>query len=167
MRVISFNAAMLAAVQAGYKTVTRRRFAPHLPLQLHPNWYRYHSLGEEGALFESTQPDSPGWLPRIPCPFGRPGELLQVQEDASLVIKVKSIRAEQVRNLTDADALAEGVQEREVAGHLQWGGVEPDPDVPGHYRWYDSPVAAFRALLNSIYPTAWERNEWVWVVTFA
>ncbi|UOQ69240.1 hypothetical protein [Hymenobacter volaticus] len=166
MRLISFTPALLAAVRADRKTVTRRRIASPLSLQQQPDAYRYHGLEQEGALFESLQPGSTRWLPLISCPFGQPGALLCVQEDASLRLEVVSLHAEQVRTLTNTDALAEGVQERQLAGQQQWGGVEPDPSLPGCYRWYESPTAAFRALLDSIYSAAWERNEWVWVVKF-
>ncbi|MBD2717289.1 hypothetical protein KBK19_19775 [Microvirga sp. STR05] len=164
MRLISFNPAMLAAVHAGRKTVTRRRLWPELPPQQDPGRYRYHGLAEAGAVFEDLLTST--MLAPVPCPFGQPGDVLQVQEDPTLQLRIASIRAEQVRSLSEADALAEGVNSAEHEGSMRWGGVEPDPDAAGSFRWYSSPVAAFQGLLTSIYPAAWDRNEWMWVVAF-
>lgn len=163
MRLISFNYAMLAAVRAGRKTVTRRRLSLEL-LQQEPGRYQYHGLKEAGGLFEDLYTAT--MLPPVLCPFGQPADLLQVQEESTLVLQVVSIRAEQVRSLIYADVLAEGIDSIEREGQLYWGGVEPAPGAAGGFHWYESPTAAFRGLLDSIYPAAWERNEWVWVVEF-
>lgn len=157
---------MLAAVRAGRKTVTRRRISTGLPIQEDPGRYRYQRLEKEGALFEDLNSASAPWL-LVPCPFGQPDELLRVAEDPSLTLKISSVSAEQVRCITVAGTLAEGLSQREKGGHKQWGGVEPDLVLPRCFCWYNSPIAAFHALLNSIYPGAWDRNEWVWVVKFA
>ena len=166
MRAISFNPAMLAAVRAGRKTVTRRRLPPDSALQQAPARYRFAGLSADGALFDDLQTTPPTQLPPVPLPFGPPGELLRVQEDPALVLHVVGVRAEPVRCLSAADALAEGIVAHPDPGPPQWGGVEPDAARPGAFRWYDSPIEAFRGLLNSIYPSAWARNEWVWVIEF-
>lgn len=164
MSLISFNPAMLAAVRGGRKTQTRRRLPLDLPMQLEPSRYRYQGLVEEGAVFEDVQAGTS--LPLVPCPYGKPGQVLQVQEDVALRLVVESLHAEQVRCITAADVLAEGIMRREAAGQALWGGVEPTGVEPGSFHWYGSPTAAFQGLLDSIYPTAWARNEWVWVVAF-
>ncbi|WP_139921900.1 hypothetical protein [Hymenobacter sp. DG01] len=153
---------MLAAVQAGRKTVTRRRLPLGLPIQQEPSRYQYCGMVKEGALFEDPQAQM---IPPVPCPFGQPGDILQVQEDPALRLQVVSLRAEQVRCLTEADALAEGIRSLEQGGQIQWGGVETD--AVGELQWFNTPIAAFQNLLESIYPTAWSRNEWMWVVEFS
>ena len=163
---ISFNPAMLAAVRAGRKTVTRRRVPIDSLLQREPDRYRFVGLSAQGALFEDIHSQPPVLLPALPLPFGPAGHQLCVAEDSHLQLQVRRVRAEQVRCLTNTDALAEGIRQRTSAGRLQWGGVEP-AHRPGHYRWYRSPTEAFRGLLDTIYPTAWARNEWVWVIEFA
>ena len=166
MRSISFNPAMLAAVLAGRKTVTRRRLSSGLPLQQEPDRYRFIGASVQGVLFEDTHTQPPSLLPLVPLPFGPPGTCLSVSEAPLLVLKIVRVRAEQVRELTEADAEAEGICARPEPGLPQWGGVEPTAAQAGAFRWYDSPIAAFRGLLDSIYPTAWARNEWVWVIEF-
>lgn len=167
MRSISFNPAMLAAVRAGRKTVTRRRLSSGLPMQQEPDRYRFIGVSAQGVLFEDRYTQPPSLLPLVPLPFGPPDTCLSVLEDPLLVLKIVAVHAEQVRELTEDDAIAEGIMARPEPGPPQWGGVEPDAAQPGTFRWYDSPVAAFRGLLDSIYPTAWARNEWVWVIEFA
>ncbi|WP_022823778.1 hypothetical protein [Hymenobacter norwichensis] len=166
MRAISFNPVMLAAVWASRKTVTRRRFPLDLLLQQEPERYRYDGLAEEGAVFIDLRANPVSRLPPVPCPFGQPGEQVYVVEDPGLILEIRSIRAEQVQDITEEDALAEGVHQQEKDGHLQWGGVVPDPDRVGQFHWSSRPLVAFRVLLDSIYPTAWEQNQWMWVVTF-
>jgi hypothetical protein len=166
MGTISFNSAMLAAVRAGTKTVTRRRLPAVHVVQQEPERYRVLHYGPLGVVFADVSIVPPAPLPPLLCPFGTVGTVLQVLEDPALRLRVTRLRVEPVRCLTPADAQAEGVQERVVRGLSSWGGVEPDLAQPGAFRWYPTPVAAFRALLASIYPTAWARNEWVWVVEF-
>ncbi|MCI1189043.1 hypothetical protein MON38_16590 [Hymenobacter sp. DH14] len=167
MRSISFNQAMLAAVRAGRKTVTRRRLPTSLPMQQEPARYRFISLSDRGALFEDYHAQPPALLPLVPLPFGPVGTHLIVAEDPGLVLKIVGLRAEQVRDLTEEDAAAEGIYARPEPGPPYWGGVESDAAHPGAFHWYGSPIAAFQGLLDSIYPTAWARNEWVWVIEFA
>lgn len=167
MRTISFNPAMLAAVLAGRKTETRRRLAAALPVQQEPDRYRAVAMSPAGVVFEDLSAARPTLLPPVPCPLGQVGELLQLQEAPARRLRLTGLRVEQVRSLRPADALAEGIcQGIGPAGQAVWGGVEPHPGLPGTYRWYNSPVAAFHGLLDSIYPTAWARNEWVWVLEF-
>lgn len=166
MRSVSFNPAMLAAVQAGRKTVTRRRLPAGSPMQQEPDRYRFVGLAGPGALFEDPHTRPPLLLPAMPLPFGPAGTRLSIREAPEIHLEITSVWAEQVRCLTAADAIAEGLGYR-ATGRLRWGGVEVNAARPGTFRWHRSPIAAFQGLLDSIYPTAWARNEWVWVIGFA
>lgn len=143
-RLISFNPVMLAAVQAYRKTVTRRRAVTTLEMQDKPDAYRFCGLEQDVAVLEKMLPASPRQVLRITCPFGQPGDQLRVLEAPSILLEVLAVRLEQLRSITEAEALAEGVIV-----------------TPG-----SSAVMAFRALIDAIYPTAWTRNEWVWVIEF-
>jgi hypothetical protein len=157
---------MLAAVRSGRKTVTRRRLASACIVQQAPDQYRVSGRQEEGIVFEAIPLRDGALVPPVVCPFGKAGDKLAVQEDPTLTLQIVSVDVEQVRAITAADAIAEGICQLRLEDKLQWGGVEPDFASPGTFCWYDSPVTAFRGLLDSIYPTAWARNEWVWVVRF-
>ncbi|WBA43085.1 hypothetical protein [Hymenobacter canadensis] len=165
MDSISFNPAMLAAVLAGHKTVTRRRLSPLLPVQQEPGRYCFRRLTGSGAWFEDRQ--EPGqMLPPVPCPFGPAGAVLRVQEAPDCLLRVVGIRVEQVGSITEAQARLEGVRARRQRGRVQWGGVAPDAQAVDGLQWHDSAVGAFQELFESIYPAAWARNEWVWVLEF-
>lgn len=166
MQRISFTPAMLQAVLSGVKTVTRRRLLPELPMQQEPGRYQCLSVTAQGAIFEDLHTTPPLPLVALPCPLGKAGDVLSVQENPALRLQLVSVRAERVQQLTEADAVVEGIGRREVEGMWQWGGVEPNLVELGHFCWYSTPIEAFQGLLNSIYPTAWARNEWVWVVEF-
>lgn len=167
MGSISFNPIMLAAVLAGRKTVTRRRLALELPGQPAPGRYHCRGLSESGALFEDSENPAGGVFP-VACPFGQAGALLRLQEAPEHQLRVTGIRVEQVQSITENEAQREGIRCRQQPrGGLQWGGVAPDPRAADGLQWHSSAVGAFRGLFDSIYPMAWARNEWVWVIEFA
>ena len=157
---------MLAAVREGRKTVTRRRLPATSLMQQEPARYRFVGLSAQGALFEDTRAQPPTPLLLIPLPFGPSGTRLSVAEAPEIHLEITSVRAEQVRCLTAADAIAEGISYR-ATGRLRWGGVVLNVARPGTFRWYRRPTEAFQGLLDSIYPSVWARNGWVWVVEFA
>ncbi|TGE28655.1 ASCH domain-containing protein [Hymenobacter metallicola] len=145
-RAISFTAAMVAALRAGRKTVTRRRFASHLPMQERPFSYQYLGMEADTARLGRRTAGAAPPPERVVCPFGRPGDRLRVLEAPELLLEIVRVGAEQLQSITEAEARAEG--------------VEPAPGAAGSAR------AAFQALIDSIYPGAWLRNEWVWVIGF-
>ncbi|SFI36241.1 hypothetical protein [Albimonas pacifica] len=75
-----------------------------------------------------------------------------------LTLTVTDVRVQRVQEITDADAVAEGVQGRAGA----------DIDIDGFW-WPGSPVALFRTLwdsLNAKRGLGWEANPWVAALTF-
>ncbi|MCB2410001.1 hypothetical protein [Hymenobacter lucidus] len=162
-RLLSFSPLMLDALRAGRKTVTRRRFAPTLLLNEAPDHYQFQGMSAGSALFTNRQ-----WpavlVEPIASPFGQPGEVLRVQEAPSVRLEITAVWAEQVQAITEAQALAEGIVLLPAA--LGSGpGYSADSEA-GRRCPQASAVDAFRTLIESIYPTAWSRNEWVWVVEF-
>ena len=164
--LISFDRSLLPALHEGCKTVTRRRIASSFRLQEAPERYAFAGMEAGTALFHETGAGE-GTTVRIPCPFGEPGQLLRVQEAPDLVLQVIRVRAEPVRGMREADARAEGLVEYRrgeappAAG--RWFGVW---GMPATGQPHASGVEAFRSLLATFYPTAWERNEWMWVLEF-
>lgn len=83
-------------------------------------------------------------------------------------LKITEIHVQRIHDITEEDAKAEGLKYH--ASFREWGGVEVHPayrnDCP-HYRWYESPVEAFKQLFKSINGAeAWDNNPWVWVIKF-
>jgi hypothetical protein len=164
--LISFDRSLLPALYEGRKTATRRRISSSFGLQEAPACYAFAGMEAGTALFHGTGAGERATV-RIHCPFGEPGQLLRVQEAPGLVLRVIRVRAESVRRITETDARAEGLVEclrsgaHPAAG--RWFGVW---GMPATCRPHTSGVEALRALLTTFYPTAWERNEWMWVVEF-
>ena len=83
-----------------------------------------------------------------------------------LVLEVTRVRVSRVQNITDADALAEGIYGASKDGNLTkygWDGL-PWTD------WTGTPREAYALLWDSINGKrdggayAWERNPWVWAI---
>jgi len=78
-------------------------------------------------------------------------------------LRVQDVQVERVQEISDEDVDAGGVENR------------PDPDGAPWRKWEtaDGPETnfahiAFRTLWNDIHGDgAWERNDWVWVVSFS
>lgn len=86
-----------------------------------PSWYR---ADNDRPMWAGTK-----WTPAIHMP----------RSCARIVLQITSVRVEQVRFISDEDAVAEGVGDR----------------------------GAFGRLWESIHgPDAWDFNQWVWVVSF-
>lgn len=68
-----------------------------------------------------------------------------------ITLEIEHVRVQLVQAISEEDAMAEGVEPILV---------DPDGGSAPH-------VEGFLALWNSLYgPDAWDRNDWVWAVTF-
>ena len=95
--------------------------------------YRADPLSEIAA-------DGRNWRPSIFMP----------RKASRLTLEVVSVRVERLQEISEADAIAEGV-------HM----ADDEPDM----RW--NPVQAYRHLWESINGAgSWDANPWVWVVEF-
>ena len=71
-----------------------------------------------------------------------------------ITLDVTDVRVERVQEITDRDAIAEGIEAL-------------DPNVPAHFQV--RPASAFKLLWDSINHKrgfGWDTNPWVWVVEF-
>lgn len=70
-------------------------------------------------------------------------------------VEIVSVRPERVQDITEADALREGVP------------CEPIFDTDRGINGQTFPVREFQWIWNSIYgPESWTRNDWVWRIEF-
>jgi hypothetical protein len=73
-----------------------------------------------------------------------------------LTLEVTGVRVERLQDISEADAIAEGLL-RDGDG---WRGASGLP-------WFASPVGAYRSLWESINGAgSWDANPWAWVVEF-
>lgn len=83
-----------------------------------------------------------------------------------LTLEITGIRVERLQDISEADAIAEGIQY----------GVQRFEEGGGFPGWLDyskpnallaCPIESYRTLWESINgPGSWEANSWVWVVEF-
>lgn len=80
---------------------------------------------------------------------------------ARLWLRVVSVRAERLQEISEEDARAEGLFEWLNAADIPHYGIEVG-DV-----WERDPRKTFKRLWDSTYgPGAWDRNPWVWRIEF-
>ena len=188
-RPILFSGSMVKAILAGNKTMTRRviksktldRFInliwnPNENLSLSPyqvgdilwvretwnclyvpinnKWHYWHKAGDE---FEDSADEK--WRPSIFMP----------KVAARLFLKVKDIRVERVQDITEEDAISEGIEWSELSK------CAFTPPIKLHQKWpisypFTTAKEAFKNLWDSINSKrgyGWDLNPWVWVVEFS
>jgi hypothetical protein len=76
---------------------------------------------------------------------------------ARMVTPCVSLRVERLQDISEADAIAEGI-ERDFGGWVDYGGATP----------LLNPVFSYKTLWESINgPGSWEINPWVWVLVIS
>ncbi len=105
-------------------------------------WLKLHTYGKRrGAVVPSIH--MPRWASRIS-------------------LEVTDVKAERVQEMSEADAMAEGVARLEQS-ESSLGGLPVHPMTSSY-------IDAFRALWDSIYGKSagltWDDNPWVWAETF-
>ena len=110
--------------------------------------YRYAENPPEKIV---TGYDAEGW-------FKRPS--IHMPRAASrILLEVVDVRVEQLQDISEADAIAEGVEEGCFNGYYV--------DYLDRDYQFDNAVESFRSLWQSINgPESWKQNPWVWVVEF-
>lgn len=91
--------------------------------------------------------DDTRWTPSIHMP----------RWASRLTLEITDVRVERVNQISDADALAEGVETHHVAGVKLYR-------LPGG-EWKPSPSAAFKDGFRAMYPKL-DPAAWVWALTF-
>jgi hypothetical protein len=79
-------------------------------------------------------------------------------------LMIKSIRVERLANISEADAIQEGIH----AVVFRNGDVlYNDYNYPTGLRGFSTAKHSFKSLIQSIHgPTIWEQNPWVWVIEY-
>lgn len=189
-RPIMFKAAMVRAILENRKTQTRRlvKFTdsgrvkrPGSSLNWHiedPNaafacpygmaWDRLW-VRETFADTTDLHVDDPGWVYRATDPdwstmegFKWRPSIFMPRAASRLNLGITGVRVERLNQISDEDAMAEGIR-CYTAGDILAYAVSPDSrdDAEATARM------AFRALWQSINGAdSWDANPWVWVVNF-
>jgi hypothetical protein len=100
------------------------------------------------------------WQPSIHMP----------RKASRIILEIDEIGAERIQDITEDEAMAEGIREWTKDGELyKYGHIEPGDQ--GCTPWSAMPktvMGAYKSLWNGIYTEDlnWEANPWVWVVKF-
>lgn len=108
---------------------------------------------ESKYIYKATNDFNGGWKPSIHMP----------KEAARIFLKVTSVRAERLKDITDEGCYQEGISSTsfyDEAEHIQIAGIGLNDSLER---------AAFSLLWNSTVKEdkySWEGNPWVWVIEF-
>lgn len=111
--------------------------------------------------YRATEPDAPcTWTPSTRMP----------RWASRITLLVDEVRVQRLQEISDEDAVAEGIEPVETAHGQAWRSYETYPDGTPHPHAIApnrAAVTSFRELWNSINgPGAWEANPWVEVRMF-
>lgn len=137
-------------IDAGYRT-------PWAPLQFEAdgarvNWQHTGTPPHEG-------PPQPGKL--------RPA-MFMPRWASRITLEVTGVRVERLQEISEADAVAEGIESRQVSdADTRWLRYDRDESEGKAYSTTGDARASYRSLWESINgPGSWAANPWVWVVEF-
>lgn len=159
-RPIIFSGPMVQALLAGRKTQTRRLASSPLAkcatgdrLWVRESFMPIPSSYGGGAHYMATEKNdfAGGWKPSIhmPRPLSR------------LTLTIVSVKVEQLQDISEVDAQAEGVVDKQFRTAVMQSVGPSSYHIPLSYR------GAFANLWNHIHgPSSWERNPEVVALTF-
>ncbi len=72
---------------------------------------------------------------------------------------------ERVNMITNADAISEGVEKKDIHGDTVWRDYSIECDDP--FEWFSEPASSFKSLWKKIHgEESLKENPWVWVIGF-
>jgi hypothetical protein len=80
---------------------------------------------------------------------------------------VKRVWVEQVQDISEEDALAEGIGSDTLAACGDHPELRCYVTIPDDNHAYVTPIAAFQPFWNTLYPGSWGRNDWVFACEFS
>lgn len=96
-----------------------------------------------------------GWRPSIHMP----------RWASRITLEITSVRVERLQDISEADAIAEGIERKEDG--IGWKRGPISGDVPNTATRTGFPGLAYQSLWEQINgPGSWDANPWVWVIEF-
>ncbi|MCH2040317.1 MAG: hypothetical protein MK185_06750 [Saccharospirillaceae bacterium] len=86
-----------------------------------------------------------------------------------LTLKVTGVRIERIQDISEQDAIAEGIKCYSFTPDDGWppcNGYTHLQEDDGAGQLHSKASGAFGSLWKSAYGDSWEKNEWVWVIDF-
>lgn len=169
-RPILFSAPMVLAILRGEKNQTRRV----VKMPKHFDWPGCASIHDAREVILADDKSEAAFLcggdqgyELIKCPYGKPGDFLWPQWASRILLKITDVRVERVQEISEEDALAEGVGHGFTmnAGYPDYQHIKNGVCEVTH----DDPRMSFASLWDSINAKrgfGWDANPYVWVIPF-
>jgi len=172
---IIFKGEMIRALLNGTKTQTRRtnlktKYAVGDRLWVRETFTRHEDESGFGSGTTLYRADMEGYE----APWNWSPSLFMPRHASRITLEVTALREERLQDISEEDAMAEGIEERfGVVGCNGNGGYHHE--VMGYWylfeggddRGYDEAALAYRALWESINgPGSWDENPVVKVISF-
>lgn len=109
--------------------------------------------GDGGIKYRSNGAEASPWSSPVTMP----------RWASRILLEVTQVRVQRVQDISENDVTAEGIREIKHQHERRWAvhGLEHLNQVTDTAAW------SYSRLWNSIHgPDAWDRNDWVWAVTF-
>lgn len=100
----------------------------------------------------------PEWKPSIHMP----------RSACRLILEVSDVRVERLQDISEEDAIAEGIESRMIGNRFYKNYLSKEKDYMGSKLWFfDSPIDSFRSLWELINgANSWDANPRVWAIGF-
>lgn len=124
--------------------------------------YDYYEDFIDKYIPEEVERSKGTWKPSIHMP----------REAARLFLKITDIRVERLQDISEADAVAEGIEnfmdkDDKLPIYRNYLATRKDLEIDAYSHCANGPEDSFRSLWQKINgPDSWEANPWVWVVQF-
>jgi hypothetical protein len=129
-------------------------------MTLECGWAYQYAADNQDLPLVKGRAVTPGWYKRPAIHMPRVASRIELE--------VIGVRVERLQELSDADAVAEGIDR--VENGSPDGRAYRDyslPDSRDTAEWFSSPINSYRTLWERINgPGSWEANPWIWVVEF-
>ncbi|MDO9235966.1 MAG: hypothetical protein Q7U28_08040 [Aquabacterium sp.] len=84
-----------------------------------------------------------------------------------ITLEIVSVRLERLQDISEADAIAEGLYRFEYGGQVSWRDYSLSDEWAAVSPMLESPIDSYRSLWESINsPGSWAANPLVWVIEF-
>lgn len=116
-----------------------------------------YNLSEKGFIIPNEEDERWDVVKELPW---KPS-IFMPKEAARIFLRVTDVRVERLQDITEEDAIAEGVEKITLRDNT------PCYKSYGHTQGYGNAVDSFYSLWESIHgESAWKENPWVWAYSF-
>lgn len=129
---------------------------------------RYAADGAERTIRDGEFDEKDWTMPKA-AERGNVSLLFMPRWASRITLELTGVRVERVQEISEADAIAEGIERSDNLGLRSWPYLGAPHPVKGTPKVFATAVQAYRSLwdaLNAKRGFGWDANPWVWVLDF-